>query len=43
MTAVTTFKPDPKYTTVASDAIIERTKKALEANGFEVFIAENGA
>jgi L-lactate utilization protein LutC len=43
MTAVTAFQPDPKYTTIASDAIIERTKKALEANGFEVFVAENGA
>jgi acyl-CoA hydrolase len=41
MTAVTPFKPDPRYTTLAEDAVIERTKKALEANGFEVFVVDD--
>jgi L-lactate utilization protein LutC len=41
MTAVTSFKPDPRYTALAEDEIVEHTKKALEANGFEVFIADS--
>lgn len=31
------------YDTIASDAQIEKTKRALEANGFTVIIAEDGA
>jgi hypothetical protein len=42
MNAVTPFKPDPRYTSLAEDAVIERTKKALEANGFEVFVVDSG-
>jgi len=43
MNAVTAFKPDPKYTELAEDSAIERTKKALEANGFEVFVVDSAA
>jgi len=42
MNAVTSFTPDPKYTAVAEDEVIERTKKALEANGIEVFVVDSG-
>lgn len=41
MTAVTAFKPHPQYTTLAEDAVVERTRKALEANGFEVFVVDD--
>lgn len=41
MNAVTPFKPDPKYTALAEEETIERTKKALEANGFEVFVVDS--
>ena len=41
MNAVTAFKPDPKYTALAEDEAIERAKKALEANGFEVFVVDS--
>jgi hypothetical protein len=43
MNAVTAFKPDPRYTALAEDATIDRTKKALEANGFEVFVVDSAA
>ena len=43
MNAVTPFKPDPKYTALAAEDTIERTKKALEANGIEVFVVDSAA
>jgi acyl-CoA hydrolase len=43
MNAVTAFKPDPKYTALADKRTIERTKKALEANGFEVSVVNSAA
>jgi hypothetical protein len=43
MNAVAAFKPDPKYTALAKEDTIERTKKALEANGIEVFVVDSAA
>ena len=43
MNVATAFKPDAKYITLAEDEILEKTKKALENNGFQVFVVENGA
>jgi LUD domain len=43
MNAVTAFRPHPKYTALAEDQAIERAKKALENNGFEVFVVDSGA
>src|SRR5581483_11845549 len=37
------FQPHPRYTTLAEDHVIERTRAALEKNGFEVFVVENTA
>lgn len=37
------FQPHADFTTLAEDAVIERTKNALEANGFEVFVVDSGA
>ena len=42
MTAVTPFKPDARFTKLADDETIARTRKALEANGFEVFVVDSG-
>jgi L-lactate utilization protein LutC len=36
------FEPHARYTTLAEDHVIERTKAALEANGFEVFVVDSG-
>ncbi len=35
--------PNKEFEKLASDARIERTRKALEANGIQVMVAENGA
>ena len=43
MTAVTPFQPNPKFTTLATDDVVERTKKALEGHGFEVFVVDSAA
>jgi hypothetical protein len=43
MNAVTAFTPDPRHIALADDVTIARTQKALEANGFEVFVVENSA
>jgi L-lactate utilization protein LutC len=32
-----------RFTTLAEDHVIERTRAALEANGFEVFVVDSGA
>lgn len=37
------FQPHSRYTTLAEDHVIDRTKAALEANGFEVFVVDSGA
>src|SRR5438552_19023352 len=37
------FQPHPRFTTLAEDHVIERTKAALESHGFEVFVVDNGA
>jgi hypothetical protein len=42
-TDIQPFRPHPRYTTPAEDHVIERTKAALEANGFEVFVVDNAA
>ena len=44
VTVNTTIKlvPNAEFSKLASDAQIERTAKALEANGMKVLIAENG-
>lgn len=39
----TTFAPNMAYAELASDAQIERTVKALEANGIHAVVVENGA
>ena len=41
--ADTTLIPNKEFTKLANDAQIERTVKALEANGMHILIAENGA
>lgn len=43
MNAVTAFTPDPRHTALAEDHIVEKTQKALEANGFQVFVVDSGA
>ena len=43
MTAVTAFKPISDFAELADEASLARTKKALEANGFEVFVVDSGA
>ena len=43
MNAVTAFQPDPKHTALAEAHSIENAKKALETNGFEVFVVESAA
>ena len=36
------FQPHARFTTLAEDHVIARTKAALEANGFEVFVVDSG-
>jgi hypothetical protein len=36
------FQPHPHFTTLAEDHVIDRTKAALEANGFQVFVVDSG-
>jgi L-lactate utilization protein LutB len=36
------FTPNPEFAILASDEQIERTVKALEANGIHAVVAENG-
>lgn len=41
MTAVTQIVANPEFARLAPDHSLERTKKALEANGFDVFIVDS--